>query len=51
MKTIERLGAGSTLIEAADHGFHVPARSGRTDADVLREVADALERWIDAALV
>jgi predicted alpha/beta-hydrolase family hydrolase len=51
MKTIERLGAGSTVIEAADHGFHVPARSGRTDADVLREVADALERWIDAALV
>jgi hypothetical protein len=51
-KAIERLGDDATLvsIDGADHGFHVLVRSGRTDADVLREVTDALEGWIDAAL-
>ena len=32
-------------IEGADHAFRVPARSGRTDADVLREIGDALAAW------
>jgi hypothetical protein len=41
------LGARATLheIEGADHGFHVPARSGRKDADVLDELADRLAGW------
>lgn len=34
-------------IAGADHGFHVLKSSGRTDADVLREVGDATERWLD----
>jgi len=38
----------SLLIDGADHSFHVPARSGRTDAGVLSEVATALAGWVDS---
>jgi predicted alpha/beta-hydrolase family hydrolase len=43
------LGRRATLglFEAADHSFHVPARSGRKDAEVLSEVLDLLAGWID----
>jgi len=34
-------------IESADHSFHVPKSSGRTDAQVLDEVANSTERWIE----
>ena len=34
------------LFEDADHSFHVPARSGRKDAEVLSEVLDAFAAWI-----
>jgi hypothetical protein len=33
----------------ADHGFHVPKRSGRTDAQVLAEVGDVVARWTAAS--
>lgn len=33
-------------IEGADHSFHVLKSSGRNDADVLGEVADATARWV-----
>ena len=36
------------LFDEADHSFHVPARTGRKDADVRTEMADAIARWIDA---
>jgi hypothetical protein len=36
-------------VEDADHGFHVPRRSGRDDADVLREVAGAVDAWLTRA--
>jgi len=36
------------IIEGADHSFHVLKRSGRTDADVLRELARALSEWSNA---
>lgn len=51
-QAVERLGPRARIqaIEGADHAFHVLARSGRTDADVLREIADALAAWIDALL-
>ena len=41
------LGGRATLrlFEHADHSFHVPARSGRTDAQVLNEVLDAFKSW------
>jgi predicted alpha/beta-hydrolase family hydrolase len=46
---IEQLRPRATLEVApeADHSFHVPARSGRKDADVLNDGLDALVRWID----
>ena len=33
-------------IDGADHSFHVLKRSGRTDGDVLEEVAKEVERWV-----
>ncbi len=43
------LGPRATLrlYQDADHSFHVPRRSGRTDAQVLGEVLDALAAWVD----
>ncbi len=35
-------------IADADHGFHVPKRTGRTDAQVLDEVVDTVAQWIAA---
>jgi predicted alpha/beta-hydrolase family hydrolase len=32
-------------IEDADHSFHVPARMGRKDAEVIAELADVLDKW------
>jgi hypothetical protein len=45
----ERLGPRAilTLFQDADHSFHVPARTGRKDADVRRDILDALAAWID----
>jgi uncharacterized protein len=36
------------LFEDADHSFHVPARTGRKDAQVRRDMLDAFAEWIDA---
>lgn len=46
--TLAAVGANWTMhwIEGADHGFHVPRSSGRTDADVLAEVAATTDRWV-----
>jgi hypothetical protein len=32
-------------IDGADHSFHVPKSSGRTDAEVLDEVGGVVQRW------
>jgi predicted alpha/beta-hydrolase family hydrolase len=47
---VERLGpeAALHLVRDADHSFHVPARSGRNDREVLSEILDALVRWVGA---
>jgi predicted alpha/beta-hydrolase family hydrolase len=44
---INRLGKGASLhlIQDAEHSFHVPARSGRKDADVRGEMLDTFVRW------
>jgi predicted alpha/beta-hydrolase family hydrolase len=34
------------MVDQADHAFHVPARSGRNDSDVVAEIADAVAAWI-----
>jgi predicted alpha/beta-hydrolase family hydrolase len=47
---VQRLdGATLKLFDDADHSFHVPARSGRKDADVLRELLDAAVQWMAQA--
>lgn len=46
---VKRLGKRATLklFQDADHSFHVPARSGRDDADVRSELLDDLATWMD----
>jgi predicted alpha/beta-hydrolase family hydrolase len=45
---ISQLGTRATLklFQDADHSFHVPARSGRTDRAVKGEMLDAIAVWI-----
>jgi len=47
---VERLAprASLRLFDEADHSFHVPARSGRKDAEVRAEMLDALAAWATA---
>jgi predicted alpha/beta-hydrolase family hydrolase len=33
------------IVEGADHSFHVPVRSGRSDREVMEEILDALAAW------
>jgi len=46
--TIASLGKRATLelFEGADHSFHVPRQSGRTDAAVLSEILDFAADWM-----
>ena len=46
--TVAGLGARATLrlLEAADHSFHAPAKTGRKDAEVLAEALDAARAWV-----
>jgi hypothetical protein len=47
---VASLGARATLelVEDADHSFHVPARTGRRDADVLAALLDTAAHWMAA---
>ena len=47
---IKRLGDRATLklIEGADHSYHVTAKTGRKDAEVLAELLDTSADWIAA---
>jgi predicted alpha/beta-hydrolase family hydrolase len=47
---VKSLGPSASLhrVEGADHSFHVPARSGRNDREVMNEILDAFAAWIDA---
>jgi len=48
-----QLGVSATLklFQDADHSFHVPARSGRKDSDVIVQVLDQLTAWIETITV
>jgi predicted alpha/beta-hydrolase family hydrolase len=35
------------LVDGGDHSFHVLARSGRNDSDVMREILDTFANWIE----
>jgi len=47
---IKRLGRRATLhmVAGADHGFKVLKSAGRTEAEVLRELAETTAGWISA---
>jgi uncharacterized protein len=47
---VKSLGSSASLhrVEAADHSFHVPARSGRNDREVINEILDAFVVWVGA---
>ena len=43
------LGASARLhrVDGGDHSFHVLKRSGRSDAEVLDEICDAVAAWAE----
>jgi hypothetical protein len=45
---VKKLGARAKLVlaEDADHSFHVPARTGRKDPEVLAGLLDAARDWM-----
>ncbi len=47
-----KLGPLATLklFKDADHSFHVPARTGRTDAQVRAEMLDDFSAWVEQVL-
>jgi uncharacterized protein len=49
---IARLGRRATLklFAEADHSYHVPARTGRSDASVLTEISKTLADWVDSLI-
>ncbi|MFZ3249935.1 MAG: alpha/beta family hydrolase [Pseudolabrys sp.] len=48
----KKLGRRATLklLADADHSFHVPARTGRNDVQVLGDALDALASWLDSVI-
>ncbi|HTS84649.1 MAG TPA: alpha/beta family hydrolase [Usitatibacter sp.] len=49
---VKKLEPRATLatFDDADHSFHVPARTGRTDEEVRAAMLDAMAAWIDQQL-
>ena len=49
---VAKLGERATLklFQDADHSFHVPARTGRKDSEVMAEMAKTAMDWIDASI-
>jgi predicted alpha/beta-hydrolase family hydrolase len=46
---VDGLGSRASLVlfDSADHAFHVPARTGRKDSEVMRELLDAAAAWME----
>ena len=49
---VGKLGTRATLklFQDADHSFHVPARTGRKDSEVMAEMSQSLADWIELAI-
>jgi uncharacterized protein len=49
---VGKLGTRATLklFQDADHSFHVPARTGRKDSEVMAEMSVALAEWIGSMI-
>lgn len=47
---VKSLGPSASLhqVEGADHSFHVLARSGRNDREVMSKILDTFAGWVDA---
>ena len=47
---VARLGPSATLalFDDADHSFHVPAKTGRKDAEVMVQLLDTAVAWMAA---
>ena len=48
----EQLRSRATLkvFQDADHSFHVPARTGRKDSEIMSEMLDSVKEWIDTMI-
>jgi predicted alpha/beta-hydrolase family hydrolase len=48
MKALETVKAEWDMqwVDQADHSFHVPKSSGRTDAQVMSEIAEKTREWV-----
>jgi predicted alpha/beta-hydrolase family hydrolase len=48
-RVLKALRPRATLkpVDGADHGFHVPVRSGRDDREVVAEIALSVSKWIE----
>jgi len=46
-EVVRKLGDRATLhlIEEGDHSFNVPKRTGKTEADVMHELAETIQQW------
>jgi predicted alpha/beta-hydrolase family hydrolase len=53
LSLIEGLGDRATLqmLMDADHSFHVPARSGKTDREIMDEALDAFVDWLERVIL
>jgi uncharacterized protein len=49
-RIVTQLGPRATLhvVEDADHSYHVPARTGRSDAEVRNALWPVLAQWVDS---
>ena len=49
---VEQLGARATLklFHDVDHSFHVPARAGRSDAEIRSQMLDAVTAWVETVV-
>jgi predicted alpha/beta-hydrolase family hydrolase len=49
---LARLGSRASLhlVDGGDHSFKVPKAAGRTEADVMRQLAAAVADWLDGVL-
>jgi predicted alpha/beta-hydrolase family hydrolase len=51
-RVVDSLGDRATLhaVDGADHSFHVPARSGTNDREVMDKLLDTAAEWMSARL-
>jgi predicted alpha/beta-hydrolase family hydrolase len=50
-RVVRDLGDRATLhlVDEGDHSFKVPKRTGKTEIDVMNELADAFQQWVSHA--